>query len=158
MTNTIEVEVPHEIMDYQSKVMFGLTLRQFVASLLVLLFVIPSYIVMIMLIDINNQIANIVIMIISAPILAYGFIQKDGFTFAQIVKIKRNYHNSLKKRNFKVQVLKQEKFKYQKPKETELNNYSIQTKKGKPNKSKRLARQAVEEAKKEERKAIKTNK
>jgi len=155
MTNSIEVEVPHEIMDYQSKVMFGLTLRQFLASLLVLVLVVPIYIVLITLVDINNQIANMVIMLMSAPILAYGFIQKDGFTFAQIIKTKRDYHNSFKQRNYRIEPLKREKFKYQKSKEKELKNHTIiQTKKRK-RKQRKLAKKSIKTAKKAQRKAIK---
>ena len=150
MTNTIEVEVPHEIMDYQSKVIFGLTLRQFVASLLVLFLVIPTYVVLNVIIDVNNQIANMVIMLMSAPILAYGFIQKDGFTFAEIVKIKRAYQSCYKKRRYQVEPLKQEKFKYQKTKKTELMNHfvkDIQSKKIE-NKQRKIARKSIRVAKK----------
>jgi len=156
MTNTIEVEVPHEIMDYQSKVMFGLTLRQFLASLAVLVLVVPTYIAMILWIDINNQIANMMIMLISAPILAYGFIQKDGFTFDQIMKRKQAYRNSYKKRNYQVLAVKKEKFKYQKSKEMELKDYPIQKKKGKQIKQRNLARRSIRKAKRAERKIIKT--
>jgi len=166
MTNSIEVEVPHEIMDYQSKVMFGLTLRQFLASLLILVLVVPTYVVLITLVDINNQIANMIIMVMSAPILAYGFIQKDGFTFSQIVKTKRDYHNSYKKRSYQIEPLKREKFKYQKSKEKELKNHTIQTQKrqsrqnrqrkqNKQRKQRKLARKSIKSAKKEQRKAIK---
>jgi len=42
MKNTIEVEVPKEILDYQAKVIAGLNLRQFVSGIVLLFTVVPS--------------------------------------------------------------------------------------------------------------------
>ena len=155
MTNIIEVEVPHEIMDYQSKVAFGLTLRQFVASLMVLFLVIPTYVLLTVVISINNQIANVVIMLMSAPILAYGFIQKDGYTFAEIVKIKHGYHSCYKRRVYQSEPQIQTRFKHEKSEETELSDYIIQsTKNKKSEKEKRkLARISIKDAKRESKTA-----
>ena len=92
--DNLEVRVHSEITSYTEK-FYGLTVRQWVAIVLSLFCDIPLFI---MLKDfVNSDILQILIVIITAPILAVGFIKVQELTFEEFfVYFKRSYLNLYK--------------------------------------------------------------
>jgi len=88
MKNSIEVEIPKEITDYQPKVMWGFTSRQLISVLWVGLIVIPLYMVAVLVFAIESHLLNVLVMILAIPPLAWGFVRKNGVSFELLVKIK----------------------------------------------------------------------
>ena len=78
----IEIKVPKEITEYKSKFMFGLTVRQFI-SLAALGICVPLYIFGKDFMP--EDLVSWLIMLIGAPVLAFGFFRFHGMTFEQFL-------------------------------------------------------------------------
>ena len=96
--DNLEVRVHSEISSYSEK-FYGLTVRQWIAIVLSLFCDIPLFI---MLKDfINSDILQIIIVMITAPILAVGFIRIQELPFEQFFAyFKRSYLHMYKPLKF----------------------------------------------------------
>lgn len=156
MKNRIEVEVPKEILDYEAKVMWGLSLRQFISVLVMLFTVVPIFLIFIFLLETDGHLLNILIMLVSVPSLGWGFIKKDGLSFEKLLATKWQSHtkpNIKKWQNYEVRkndtTGKNSKQDQKiKDKEGEAYIYEISEKK-----IKKTARKSIKRAKKERRNA-----
>ena len=77
----IEVRIPKEITDYQEKLMFGMSIRQLLCFSLAITVSVGSYFLLTKLLGISSEIVSYVIIFESLPLMALGFIKKNGFTF-----------------------------------------------------------------------------
>ena len=153
MKNRIEVEVPKEILDYEAKVMWGLSLRQFISVLVMLFTVVPIFLIFIFLLETDGHLLNILIMLVAVPSLGWGFIKKDGLPFEKLLATKWKSHTKPSKRtwqNTEIKIIEQtgKKDKKIKDKEGESYRYEISEQK-----IKKTARRSIKRAKKERRKA-----
>lgn len=152
MKNRIEVEVPKEILDYQAKVMWGLSLRQFIGVLVMLVTVVPLFLIFIFVFETDGHLLNILIMLVAVPSLGWGFIKKDGLPFEKLLVTKWKSHTKLKKRTWqnyegrKIEVTGKQDKKI-KDEEGEAYRYDISEKK-----IKKTALRSIRRAKKERRK------
>lgn len=79
----IEIKVPKEITEYKSKFMFGLTVRQFISLAAALGICVPLYIFEKDFMP--EDLVSWLIMLIGAPVLAFGFFRFHGMTFEQFL-------------------------------------------------------------------------
>lgn len=79
----IEIKVPKEITEYKSKFMFGLTVRQFISLAAALGICVPLYIFGKDFLP--EDLVSWFIILIGAPVLAFGFFRFHGMTFEQFL-------------------------------------------------------------------------
>lgn len=95
----IEIKIPKEITDYKEKFMFGLTVRQFLCVAAALVICVPLYIFGK---DyIGEDLVSWLIILVAAPIFAFGFFKYDGLPFEQfIVMLYRQKWSEPQKRKY----------------------------------------------------------
>lgn len=81
----IEIKVPKEIRDYKEKFMFGLTVRQVVSVAAALLICVPLYLFGRK--YLGDNLVGWIIIIVAAPVFAFGFLKFNGMPFEELVKI-----------------------------------------------------------------------
>lgn len=81
----IEIRIPKEIRDYKEKFFFGLTIRQFVSVAVALAICVPLYVFGDDLF--GADLMGWLIILIAAPIFAFGFFKFYGMPFEQFMKI-----------------------------------------------------------------------
>ena len=84
---SIEVDVPVEIEDYKEKIIFGLSLRQLCCLSLAIVLSIVSYLLCTQILKMTMDAASYVIIIEALPLMALGFIRKDGQPFEKYIKL-----------------------------------------------------------------------
>ncbi|MFV0395199.1 MAG: PrgI family protein [Coprobacillaceae bacterium] len=131
--DSIEPRVHKDINDYTPRYYFGLTARQILASILIMVTEIPLYFYLRTLMSDNN--ASWIVIITSVPFVTWGFVKIQGMNAETIVKnIFRNYFTYAKpisyktekelqwereqKRLYKLKRLVKEKFKFKKKEKT----------------------------------------
>ena len=81
----IEIKIPKEISEYKGRLMFGLTVRQLLSLAAALAVCVPLYIFGSDLI--GDDLIGWIIILIAAPILAFGFLKFNGMNFEHIAGI-----------------------------------------------------------------------
>ncbi len=81
----IEIKIPKEIRDYKEKFLFGLTVRQFFSVAAALAICIPLYIFGKE--PLGTDLMSWLIILIAAPIFAFGFFKFNGMQFEQFLLI-----------------------------------------------------------------------
>lgn len=77
----IEIRIPKDINEYKEKVFFGLTLRQILAIVAIIVINVPAY--MLLTPTLGGDVAGWVIMLNAAPIGAVGFVKIGGMHIEQ---------------------------------------------------------------------------
>ncbi|GIP52977.1 PrgI family protein [Paenibacillus vini] len=77
----IEVRIPKEITEYKEKILFGLSIRQLICFSLAIVLSIGSYLLLTKVFYLSMDAASYVIIIESIPLMAIGFVRKNGFPF-----------------------------------------------------------------------------
>lgn len=80
----MEIKINREIRNYQEAIFFGLTLRQFIFSVLAIGMAVGLYFGLIDLL--GTEVTSWVCLLGAAPFAAVGFIKYNGLTFEQLVK------------------------------------------------------------------------
>ena len=81
----IEIKIPKEITDYKEKFLFGLTVRQFVSAVAALAICVPLFIFGKDFL--GEDIVGWLIILIAAPIFAFGFFKYDGMHFEKFLML-----------------------------------------------------------------------
>ena len=81
----IEIRIPKEIREYKEKIFIGLTLKQVIAIGVMAVVNIPLFMVLNPLF--GMQIASLVIMLVAAPIGAWGFVKIGGLDAEEFIKL-----------------------------------------------------------------------
>lgn len=81
----IEIKIPKEIRDYKEKFLFGLTIRQFFSVAAALAICVPLYIFGKD--ALGSDLMGWLIILIAAPIFAFGFFKFNGMPFEQFLLI-----------------------------------------------------------------------
>lgn len=79
----IERPIPKEIKDFKEKVVFGLTIRQLVATIITLGICIPTYVLGRP--YVGDEVASWACILVGVPSIAFGFFSKNGMTFEKYV-------------------------------------------------------------------------
>ena len=96
----IRVRVPSEITEYKAKLFFGLTTRQLLFGILAIALGIGCYFLLLKA-GAGADAAGYAIIIIVIPLIAFGFITKDGLPFEKILSIIFKYKESPAERIYK---------------------------------------------------------
>jgi len=78
---SIEVRIPKEITAYKEKVLFGMSIRQLACFSAAIVLSVGTYLLLTKVLWLTMDTASYIIIIESVPLMAVGFITKNGFTF-----------------------------------------------------------------------------
>lgn len=81
----IEIKIPKEIKEYKEKFLFGLTIRQFASAAAALAVCVPLYIFGKE--ALGGDITGWLVMLVAAPILAFGFFRYNGLKFEDFLQL-----------------------------------------------------------------------
>ena len=87
----ISVAIPKEITEYEEKIMFGMSFRKIICFGLAVILGIVSYILYVFLFKISMDIASYIIILQAMPLMAIGFIKKDGINFEEYIVLFLRY-------------------------------------------------------------------
>lgn len=79
----INVSIPKEITEYEEKIMFGLSFRKLITLIIAIILSIATYFFCTTLLGLSMDATSYIIIIESLPLMAFGFIKKDGLTFEE---------------------------------------------------------------------------
>jgi type IV secretory pathway VirB4 component len=99
----LSVSVLKEITEYQEKIIFGLSLRQLLFFVIAIAIGIPSY--MFCRKNLGQEIAGYIVILEVLPLLALGFVRKNGFTFDKYLGLIVKHNFQTKKRSYKTELL-----------------------------------------------------
>jgi hypothetical protein len=77
----ISVPIPKEITEYEEKIMFGLSLRKLVCFSSAVVLGVGTYFLCTKVLGLTMDTASYIIIAEAMPLMAFGFIKKDGMTF-----------------------------------------------------------------------------
>ncbi|WP_435924232.1 PrgI family protein [Paenibacillus sp. DYY-L-2] len=77
----IEVRIPKEITEYKEKILFGMSIRQLICFSAAIVLAVGSYLLLTKVFYLSMDAASYVIIIESIPLMAIGFVKKNGFPF-----------------------------------------------------------------------------
>ena len=77
----VSVSIPKEITEYEEKIMFGLSLRKLVCFTSAVVLGIGSYFLCTKVLGLTMDTASYIIIAEAMPLMAFGFIKKDGMPF-----------------------------------------------------------------------------
>lgn len=89
----IEVSVRKEIKEYQEKLIFGLSIRQFVCVLVTVVLSVVIGVLNYFFLGFAIDDIGLFIMFLSIPILAFGWYQKDGMHLEEYLRIVKKYRD-----------------------------------------------------------------
>lgn len=74
----IETRIPKEIEEYKEKIIFGLSLRQMMFFILAIILSALAYLICVVILKLSMNFSSYVILLIAMPLMAIGFLTKDG--------------------------------------------------------------------------------
>ena len=83
----IEVRIPKEITEYKEKIMFGMSVRQLVCTVLAVVLAVGMGLLLTKVFGMTIDTASYGIILVVLPILAIGFIQREGMPFEQYMRL-----------------------------------------------------------------------
>ena len=95
----IEIRIPKEITEYKEKFLFGLTIRKFFTTAAALVICVPLYIFGRE--YINEEFLSWIILLIAAPIMAFGWFTYHGMNFETFLKHVIRFYTEPQKRPYK---------------------------------------------------------
>lgn len=98
---SIEVRIPKEITEYKEKILFGLSLRQLLFFILAIIVCGASYFIMTMALNWNKDMVGYIVMIEVVPLLAFGFVRKNGLPFEKYASMMIRHKTGILKRPYK---------------------------------------------------------
>lgn len=102
---SIEVRIPKEITEYKEKILFGLSIRQLICFSSAILLCVGTYILLVNFLGLSKDIVSYIVIIEAMPLLAAGFIKKNGLTFEKYAKLFLKHKFGTKKRTYKTELL-----------------------------------------------------
>jgi len=102
---SIEVRIPKEITEYQEKIIFGMSVRQLICLSSAVVLSIGTYILLTSVLGLSMNVASYVIVIESLPLMAIGFLRKNGLTFEKYAALFIRHKVGLQIRKYKTELL-----------------------------------------------------
>ena len=91
---SVEVRIPKEITEYQEKIMFGLSIRQLVCTVIAIVISVPSYIFLMN--KIGQELTGYIVMIEIVPFIAIGYLKPKGLKFEKVLVIVLDFPRAAK--------------------------------------------------------------
>lgn len=79
----VEVRIPKEITEYQEKILFGLSIRQLICTILAISISIPSYIFLLPIFGVDMT--GYIVILEIVPFVAFGFLKPKGLKFEKVL-------------------------------------------------------------------------
>lgn len=98
---SIEVRIPKEITEYKEKIIFGLSLRQLIFFVLAILVSGGSYFLLTMVFNWDKDLVGYIVIFEVFPLLALGFVRKNGFPFEKYAALIIRHKTGIHKRPYK---------------------------------------------------------
>lgn len=89
----IEVKVPKDIKEYKEKVMFGMTIKQLITLLIAIGVNIALAFLFITVYGFEMNSISWVMILVSLPILSFGWVKRNELSFFAFLKILLKYHS-----------------------------------------------------------------
>lgn len=99
---SVEVRIPKEITEYQEKIMFGLSIRQLVCTVIAIVISVPSYIFLMN--KIGQELTGYIVMIEIVPFIAIGYLKPKGLNFEKVLVMFLKHQFGKSRRNYKTVV------------------------------------------------------
>ena len=99
---SVEVRIPKEITEYQEKIMFGLSIRQLVCTVIAIVISVPSYIFLMN--KIGQELTGYIVMIEVVPFIAIGYLKPKGLKFEKVLVMFLKHQFGKSRRNYKTVV------------------------------------------------------
>ena len=93
----INVPIPKEITEYEEKIMFGLSLRKLVCFVSAVVLGVGTYLLCTKVFSLSMDAASYIIIAEAMPLMAFGFIKKDGMTFEKYAALLIRHKTGLNK-------------------------------------------------------------
>ena len=101
----VEVRIPKEITEYKEKVLFGLSIRQLICFTAAIILSVGSYLLLTKVLGFSMDLASYVIIIEALPLVAIGFIRRNGFTFEKYAALFWRHRFGQQVRPYKTELL-----------------------------------------------------
>ena len=99
---SVEVRIPKEITEYQEKIMFGLSIRQLICTVIAIVISVPSYILLMN--KIGQELTGYIVIIEVAPLIAIGYLKPKGLKFEKVLLMFFKHQFGKSKREYKTLV------------------------------------------------------
>lgn len=99
----IEVKIPKDIKEYKEKIIAGMSMKQLLSVSIAITLNIVLSVVLIKILGLSMDIASWFMIILSIPIVSFGWFKKNGLSFEVFLKYFLRYHFSPGKRRNKKQ-------------------------------------------------------
>lgn len=100
----IQVRIPKEITEYKEKIIFGLSIRQLICFTLALIIGGGVFALFTIVFGMSVNIAGYFVMLFAAPVLAVGFIRKNGYPFEKYAVLMLRHFIGVRKRPYKTEL------------------------------------------------------
>jgi len=99
----IEVSIPKEITEYKEKIIFGLSIRQLVCFIIAILTSIGTYFLCTLVFNMTLDATSYVIIFEAMPLMAIGFIKKDGMDFEKYIALLIRHKTGINKLKYQTE-------------------------------------------------------
>lgn len=96
----ISVPIPKEITEYEEKIMFGLSLRKLVCFSSAVVLGVGTYFLCTKVLGLTMDTASYIIIAEAMPLMAFGFIKKDGMTFEKYAALLIRHKTGMNKLSY----------------------------------------------------------
>ena len=96
----ISVPIPKEITEYEEKIMFGLSLRKLVCFSSAVVLGVGTYFLCTKVLGLTMDTASYIIIAEALPLMALGFIKKDGMTFEKYAALLIRHKTGMNKLSY----------------------------------------------------------
>jgi hypothetical protein len=93
----ISVPIPKEITEYEEKIMFGMSLRKLVCFTSAVVLGVGTYFLCTKVFGLSMDAASYIIIFEAMPLMAFGFIKKDGMTFEKYFALVLRHRTGINK-------------------------------------------------------------
>lgn len=101
----INVAIPKEITEYEEKIMFGLSLRKLVCFVIAVLLAIGTYFICTKVFELSMDLTSYIIIIEALPLMAIGFVKKDGMEFEKYFALLIRHKSGRKQYKYEPELL-----------------------------------------------------
>ncbi len=102
---SVSVSIPKEITEYEEKIMFGLSLRKLICFSTAVVLGIGSYFLLTKVFGLTMNSASYVIIIEAMPLMALGFVKKEGMPFEKYFALMVRHKIGIKKLSYETELV-----------------------------------------------------
>ncbi len=101
----VSVQIPKEITEYEEKIMFGLSIRKLICFSVAVVLGVGSYFLCTKVLGLTMDTTSYVIIIESLPLMAMGFIKKNGMPFEKYFALVIRHKTGMNQLSYKAELV-----------------------------------------------------